>query len=320
MNKPQKKLGFFFIALILAVNFVVATRLKADQSINARVTGVDAENRSLTVSPLDAKQDLPSVFTVSVNQNTELKGISSLDSLETGDEIVFEGNKTREKVWEAKRLEAVHTSTAAKAATAIENVKQNIKGWWYSVRYDLHTDRKTYENYADQRVKQLEDRLNQVQGNAKTKNISNQDIQFQLNATQQKLETLKNAQVEDNWKKAKSEFESSADKTESMLFDAADSALTEKERTLWRAEDTMTQLRYNIDELKAEIAKPEQQKPNVQKDLNNLEDRFKEAEIQLNNLRQAKAGNDWDLAKQDFQSKTNAAKAAYYDALAKFGA
>jgi hypothetical protein len=89
----MKKMSVFMI--IFGAVMFLGTAAYADL-IQGQVTAVDAQNKSVTITPRNA-QDLPSQINLSIKDEALKKaqdqGISSLDQLSVGDEIIVEADK-----------------------------------------------------------------------------------------------------------------------------------------------------------------------------------------------------------------------------------
>jgi hypothetical protein len=111
----------FFLFLLLGTFVLFETALMAEiQAIEGKITAVNSENKSLTISPKDQTAGLPQEINLSVKDEDSFKnaGIKSLDELSVGDEIVVEAEQKDEGNWEVKNLQTAPASvTASQAGT-----------------------------------------------------------------------------------------------------------------------------------------------------------------------------------------------------------
>ena len=331
----------FAIVGTLAFSFAIAAQIWASEAISARVTSVDEQGGSLMVSPLEARNDMPDSVKLSLDAGSQLRGIQSLQELEAGDEVIFEGTQKSETEWTVRSLKvefvddkdqkklAEKRNQPAEGPGFFENVKQQAQGAWYSFRSSVQTDRKLYEDYADKRLKVIESRTGELK--SRIANPAEQtdadraadklpDIQARVDESRQVLNQLKSTQDEEAWKDAKSKFEAAASTAEEALRDQAEGILAEKDLYLWRVESELQGLRYDTEELeaaykehKADFSEPAEA-GDYDRRIGELRDRVASAEAKY---KQIKDAADWQALKGEMENHLYAARGQYYDLLGK---
>jgi hypothetical protein len=310
----------------------VANAVTAQEAIPARVTAVDKENQSLTVSLLKAPEGMPREVRLSVEPRAEIKGIRSLEELESGDEIKFEGTKKSDAEWSISKLETEAPEAAAgersqvqepsQAAHFFENVKQQIRGAWYSLRYSIPENQEIYEAYGAKRVQRLETRFFNLKGKVSQK----ESVESKIRQAGERLGFLKAAESKEVWKDAKTDFESSVTQANAALREAASQILPDKVLYEWDAEERIERLRYDLNLLHATYQtvpstdknRPEGESTEQGRAIQELHQEVDAAEARLGEIKDSRLGT-WEAKRKELDQQLFQIQDNYYNVFAKIG-
>ena len=93
---------------IIAVVFglVALPALAYAESFDANVTSVDPAANTVTVSPTEKTDKLPSTLTVAVKEDAKFKNAATLADVKTGDHVKINAKENKDTgVWEGKSVE-----------------------------------------------------------------------------------------------------------------------------------------------------------------------------------------------------------------------
>lgn len=338
MRTESSHVSKMFLVLFAAGMAVTAPVRAAQEAISARVTAVNEEKRSLTVSLLGKQEGLPQEVILTMVPQTQMKGIRSLEELESGDEIVFEGTEKNENEWTVLRLESSPQKTGAalsepKAAAVtdeprpasgfFENAKQQIRGAWYSLRYNIPVNRAVYEDYAGARLRRYEDRLTELKGKMGRKEES---VESKYNEVKERFDFMKKSQSKEVWKDAKTDFEAAITQAQSWLKDASSPVLPGNAFYEWEMEERIGRLRYDLNSLHAAFQlmptaqknRPAGESTDYGREIQDLQKQLGDAENQLREVEKADAVKQESL-KENLEGHLFSIQEAYYNLLAKIG-